>query len=328
MSSVLESLLDELPPFPATGLRMAQALAGDEDKIDIEEVVDLIRSDPALTADMLRRANSPLYGFKSRIDSVQQCLVLLGFQEVRQVALALSTRRFAGEALKRPELARCWASSLACAVLAERIAAAVGVSTDRAYTAGLMQDIGRLSLFTAWPEQYAALVRRVEAQPPADDTSGFLDVERDTFGCDHCEAGAWLAARWGLPEDLQAIAGRHHDRPEGRPIDLLEVVQFAVRGADAIGLGIAPVVPPDTLGQVFAGLPDDAVTELASSPARLAEEVRERAARLQYEPPAKDSVAAAEEEPEAPEPRSDYVFALAGAVGVVLAVAALFLWTQ
>ncbi len=240
VATPFEAVLADLPPFPSVAVRLSALLASEQPSID--EATELIESDPALSADLLRQANSAAYGFASEIRSLQHCLVVLGFAEVRRLALAMSARRFARKALRRPELERCWRNSLAVAILSERLAELTGVSADAAYTGGLMQDIGSLSLFTARPDEYAELLRQAAEAGPIDDTDYFLRRESEVFGFDHAAAGRWLAEQWGLPRDLIEVAGRHHDRPQPGQAGLLETVQVAVRAADTLGFGLAETV--------------------------------------------------------------------------------------
>lgn len=289
VAAPFEAVLADLPPFPSVAVQLSTLLSVENPPID--EAVELIESDPALSADLLRRANSPAYGFASEIRSLQHCLVVLGFAEVRQLALAVSARRFAQDALRRPELERCWRNSLAVAILAERLAGVSGVSPEAAYTAGLMQDIGALSLFTARPDEYAELLRQAEEDGPIDDTEYFLRREAEIFGFDHTAAGRWLAERWGLPTTILEVVGRHHDRLQAdraqtSEAGLLEVVQVAVRAADTLGFGLTASVQGDAWSVVIGSLRESACEAVTGwDRDELERELLERTGRLNSAPP-------------------------------------------
>ena len=68
---------------------------------------------------------------------------------------------------------------------------------DRAYTAGLLHDVGRLALLVKYPKEYANLLA-VVAENPFD----MLDTERQLFDIDHCEAGDYLSKTWTFPPDI------------------------------------------------------------------------------------------------------------------------------
>jgi|GEM_PF-718051 len=283
VAAPFEAVLADLPPFPSVAVRLGSLLAKENPSID--EAVGLIESDPALSTDLLRRANSAAYGFVSEITSLQHCLVVIGFAEVRRLALAMSARRFAKDALGRPELERCWRNSLAVAILAEKVAVEIGVSQEAAYAAGLMQDIGCLSLFTARPDEYAEILHQATADGPIDDTDYFLRREADVFGFDHAAAGRWLAEQWGLPTELVEAAGRHHDRTQPDEAGLLAAVQTAVRAADSLGFGLTESVQGPDWESVVAPLPSPAAEALRNwNQDGVIEEITRRTGRLNAEP--------------------------------------------
>ena len=273
-----EGLLSCLPPFPPVAMRLMREL-GVEDA-NIHEIVNLLRSDPALSAQLLRKANSPLYGFASRIDSLQQCLVLLGFTEARKVALTAATASYAGKAFRTPELRRCWRHAIACAEIAAEIAAAAGVNAEQAYTAGLMHDIRRLGLLVARPEEYANLIREAEVIGPVQDSAFFLDREKEQFGVDHCEAGRWLGEQWNTPVELQAAAGRHHGRPSEDEFGTVEVVHYACGLADALGFAVASNIAGRPFAQIVADLPEQVAERIGSDEGGLRERIETRVAAL------------------------------------------------
>jgi putative nucleotidyltransferase with HDIG domain len=219
-------------------------------------VVDLLRSDAVLSADLLRRATSAYYGLSAKVDGLQQCLVLLGLEEVRRVVLTLGTTRYAQQALKLPALRRCWRHSLATAIIADEAARVSGLNSDLGYTAGLLHDIGRIGLLAARPEPYAAMLARLETLDPTSDKKYLLSIERESFEVDHCAAGLWLTEQWNLPEELRAAAGRHHDTRDGDAFDLLALVHFSCAMADHVGFAILPNIVPHTYEELLARLPE------------------------------------------------------------------------
>jgi len=175
-------------------------LLADED-VAIKKVVDLIKADAALTSELLRIVNSPVYGFSSRISSLQNAITLLGFQTVRSFALTVSMKGFLHTALRIDLLRRIWRHSLASALLCDEISKVCSANIgrdDRAYTGGLLHNIGSLGLFVAHPRTYAELLESATGE-------NLLEKERAVLGIDHCEAGGWLARNWGFPDDLRSI---------------------------------------------------------------------------------------------------------------------------
>ncbi|HXG33032.1 MAG TPA: HDOD domain-containing protein [Bryobacteraceae bacterium] len=223
--------LSKIPAFPPIVLRVLDLASNEE--VDVRQLVELITADTALSAQLLRLANSPLFGMTARIDSVQHALVVLGLRRVHNLAMTAATSHYLRSALRIKELHRCWLHSLACALLNAELARLVSQPEDTAYTAGLLHDIGRLGLLVAHPEKYVELLQQLDGGGDA------LELERQAFGLDHCEAGEILAQRWGLPVEIQQAARRHHEAPnEGAGSDLLLWVSCQM--ADTLGFWAVP----------------------------------------------------------------------------------------
>ena len=243
-----KGLLARIPAFPPIVLRLLDLLARDD--VEIRELVALISSDPAFSAQILRVANSPLFGFRSRIDSLQSALVVLGLRRVRSLSMTVATANHMKAALRIEELSRCWRHMLACALLTDELARCCRAFEDRAYTAGLLHDVGRLGLLMAYPIEYAGLLRNAGRN-----VLELLDCEREALGMDHCEAGRLLAAQWNLPQDFQIIAARHHDPQNNSAIDLLTLVHLGCKLADSLGFWVVEPIRPCSPEEIQATLP-------------------------------------------------------------------------
>src|SRR5437867_8538874 len=98
--------LKALPPFPAVALQLLSLL--DNTDVPLKKIVDLLRMDPALSAELLRVANSALYGFVQRIDTVKHAVVVLGSENVKRLALTVALSKFAKGFLRHENLRSCW----------------------------------------------------------------------------------------------------------------------------------------------------------------------------------------------------------------------------
>jgi putative nucleotidyltransferase with HDIG domain len=243
-----KGLLARIPAFPPIVLRLLDLLARDD--VEIRELVALISSDPAFSAQILRVANSPLFGFRARIDSLQSALVVLGLRRVRSLSMTVATSNHMKAALRIEELSRCWRHMLACALLTEELARSCRAFEERAYTAGLLHDIGRLGLLLADPVEYAGLLRN-----GGRNVLELLDCEREAMGMDHCEAGRLLAQQWNLPEDFQIIAARHHDPQNNSTVDLLTLVHLGCKLADSLGFWVVEPIRQCSPEEIQASLP-------------------------------------------------------------------------
>jgi HD-like signal output (HDOD) protein len=243
-----KGLLARIPAFPPIVLRLLDLLARED--VEIRELVALISSDPAFSVQILQVANSPLFGFRSKIDSLQSALVVLGLRRIRSLCMTVATSNHMKGVLHIEELARCWRHMLACALLTEELARSCSAFEDRAYTAGLLHDVGRLGLLLAYPNEYAELLRHAERN-----ALELLDLEHQELGMNHCEAGRVLAEHWNLPPDFQIVAARHHDPQNNATVDLLTLVHLGCRLADSLGFWVVQPLQPCSPEEIQQSLP-------------------------------------------------------------------------
>lgn len=218
----------ELPTLPASIARLSQ-LVRDEGSsaADFEKV---IRPDPALTANLLRLANSAYFGLRSRVESARQAITYLGLKRVFDVAASAAfaptiPAELAGYGLPASAY---WHHCVAVAVLSERLAAELGGGApELLFTAGLLHDLGKLAAAAFVAEGRAQIVERVRAGRP------FADAEREVLGVGHDELGAAVAEDWNLPEPVRDAARWHH-RPAEAPPDVDATLVSLVHVADAL----------------------------------------------------------------------------------------------
>lgn len=241
--------IKNLPPFPAVALQLMGLLDSD---VPVKDVVKLLRMDPALSAEILRVSNSPLYGLSRHVDSVSHAVVVLGGDAVKRLALTVALGRFTQNFMKHKGLRRCWDHSVACALIAEDLAVFAGHAQDRAYTSGLLHDVGRLALLACYPNEYENLLA-VAAENDFD----FRATEKKLFETDHCSAGHWLCKSWNLPADMtEAIAGHHE--ADLAPGSLTSLIAVADGLAAALGYGTVELKEELDLADLIASLGADA----------------------------------------------------------------------
>ncbi len=239
--------LKSLPPFPAVALQLLSLL--DDDEAPMKKIVGLLRIDPALSAEILRVSNSALYGLSRRVDNISHAIAVLGTEVVKRLALTVALGRFSHSFLRNQELRICWDHSVACALIAEELAEALDVARDRAYTSGLLHDVGRLALLACYPNEYGNLLA-VARENDFDE----LECERQLFDIDHCAAGEWLGREWNLPQDFVDAIGQHHTA-EAADRSMLSIIAAASAVADTIGFNVLQMPPKLTVAEVIANLP-------------------------------------------------------------------------
>ncbi len=198
----LVASLDKLASLPSVYYRVRQAL--DDPDVSLNTLADLIGSDPALSAALLRLANSAFYGFPRRIETVSRAISLAGIEQVGDVILASSiAATFGGIRPQRMDMSRFWRSSVRCALLCRGIAQTQGNGdTERHFLLGLLADMGHLVMYHAIPDLSDLVMETAGLTLEA-----LASREREVIGCDFAEVGAALASSWRLPVSIGATIG-------------------------------------------------------------------------------------------------------------------------
>lgn len=206
-ASQLVENVTELMSFPDIAMKINQSL--DDENSTANSLGNLIEQDPALTANILKLANSPVYSGGAEIDSVAKAVTRVGSREIQQLTFGIcATRAFAGISNELISVEDFWRHSLCCAIAARMVGARLRIpNPGMLFTAGLLHDVGHLVMFSLKPElstQALALSR--------DEMDGeFLYLaERRVFGYDHTQVGRELGRQWHWPESLIECIERHH----------------------------------------------------------------------------------------------------------------------
>lgn len=198
--------VSRLRPLPTSASRILKALENPSTTAGI--VADLIALDQALTAFVLRVANSASMGYSATCGSVHDAVMRLGFRQVRSLTLStiasgpLSTR-LAGYRLGDKEL---WYHSVAVASAAHWLAGIFRYpEPEEAYVAGLLHDVGKLVLDQFVLADYQEMTEIMRSRQ-----MHLWQVEETLFGIDHAAVGGLMANRWQFPDSLAAAIRFHH----------------------------------------------------------------------------------------------------------------------
>lgn len=230
-SITIDSILgrvDDLPELPQVASKILQLI--NDPETSAQDLAQIISTDQALTARVLRLCNSAYYGFSRKVTTVSEGVTILGFSAIKSLVLIATaygtvSQSLIGYGLKPGEL---WSHSLATGEYARTIARQLDYeSPEVAFTAGLLHDIGKIVLNAhALPEIYRANNLCMGQQIPVH------EAEVQVLGFSHAEVGAKLAEKWNLPAILcEAIAG-HHDAPAESVPHLAVIVNLASHMAD------------------------------------------------------------------------------------------------
>jgi HD-like signal output (HDOD) protein len=204
-SGELVASLHPLPSPRGVALELIQ-LAQRED-VSIAEVARLARSDPALAGRLIRAANAPALGLRRPTASVQEAMLRLGLPVVRQLALAFSlASHYRRGHCARFDYGRFWTQSLLRALAAQALAAKLGLAApEEAFCCGLLGQVGRLGLATAYAARYAEVLDRCGA----DEEERLREAERASFALDHAGLSVALLDDWRFPGPLLRAVALH-----------------------------------------------------------------------------------------------------------------------
>ena len=212
----IDQLLKEserIEPVPQV-IHQLMDLADDPD-VPASEIAELILYEPVVTANLLKMANSAMFGFKVKIDSVHDAVVRMGLKRVVELALMSSVTKSLKSNQKGYGLedGQLWKQSVSCALMASAAADKVDSSIKHVvFTAALLKDIGVIVM-----DRH---IRAVAAEIQLAMQDGGLDLvaaERQVLGIDHADLGARIARTWNLSETLADAIHNHHlsdDLPE------------------------------------------------------------------------------------------------------------------
>lgn len=235
IDDILKTVRD-LPTLPSAVARLSSLVA--DPSANAEDFEAVIRPDPALTANLLRLANSAYFGLSREVGSVRQAVTLMGIKRVFELAASVSfTRvipaRIPGYGISAEDF---WQHCVAVAALSERLAADLRVRVpDMTFTAGLLHDVGKIAVGAYLEKRPSALGDEVGKEGVF-----LIDAERALMGVDHAEVGEAIGAHWALPRVIVHGARWHHapgDAPPEVNRTLVDLIHVSDGLAHALGLG-------------------------------------------------------------------------------------------
>ncbi len=234
----LEAIVEAVHDMPALPHVVVRVMELTEDpNSTAQDINNALSQDQALTAKVLKMANSAFYGFPRRIATVTDATVLLGFKTVRSIVMAASVSEMLSQEMEGYALApgELWKHSQSVAMAARHIAKKCKLGfVDVAYTAGLLHDIGKVILNSTLKDSYHEVVELV-----AEQNIPFMDAEIQVLGFNHAMVGSKIAEKWNLPPELVEAIADHHN-PEQAQINknLTAIVHVADAICVSMGIGI------------------------------------------------------------------------------------------
>ncbi len=260
---LLEKILacPRLPSAPAKALQILELVR--QPNVNLNQIAQCIKADPALAVKLLRTVNSSFYGAGVPVSRIDQAVVKLGIKTVTTLALSFTLVGAAqGTADCEMNLDDFWRRSLYGAVAARAIATKVSVgSPEEAFLGGLLQDLGVLAMAQCLRGEYASIIQQTGQ-------AALCRVEQEKLGLDHAQVGAALGRRWKLPLVLLNPI-RYHEEPDLAPEgirSLVQVVTLGMHAADALlSEGMASSLNYILRAELWFGLEQSVAAELLGS---------------------------------------------------------------
>ena len=172
------------------------------------DLTAIIETDPALTSRILSIANSSYYGFVKKISTISHAVVVLGFQEIQNIALSMSVvQLFDRRGSEFTE--KLWRHSFAVGVGTRMMASYFNLKLDGKYfVGGLLHDVGKIFLSQYLPEKYRDMLLAMEED---DNRITYHMLEEEYFGISHAEVGGKLLDSWMFPQEISGAVTYHHE---------------------------------------------------------------------------------------------------------------------
>lgn len=258
----LGSAVDRMPAFPRSVQRVLELTRDINCKP--KDLVGVIEKDPVMTMKILKVINSAFYALPQRVTSVNQSVVYLGINTIKNLSLSAAAAGMLPQVNNAAfDTQRYLVHSLATAAVARQLCMSWGIEeadSGDCYVAGLLHDFGKVVF-----AQFMAAEFRAALEESAVLKTPLYRCERRAIGVDHGYVGAMLAARWKFPEPLvECIRDHHAEKAQPSAMrDCLLVADQICRGIgqeqglhfDADQPTAAPARFGDSLGAVVAKLP-------------------------------------------------------------------------
>ncbi len=214
-----------------------------------KSMAEVIKKDQSLTSRVLRIVNSAYYGFHRKIGNTRDAVVLLGFEEIKNITLAACLMdTFPLEGVGRFQPKEFWLHSIASAYVARALASRVkSLTPENAFVMGLLHDIGKAVLFQHFPDTYSKVLEAADEKG-----TPLNEIEQQMMKIDHAEVGGIVAESWDLPTPLVRAIRLHHspdDAEVGYESYVANVANYFAHKQNVGSSGTPKFLPPSS----FAG---------------------------------------------------------------------------
>jgi len=268
--------LQDLPTLPEVMSKLLESVANEG--TSAQEIADLLASDHAISARVLRLANSAFYSLRPPVDSIKRAVVVTGFDAVKNLALATSVfDAFSQRRQSALDVRDFWLHSLGTAHAAKLISTRLRIvnSPEGCFTAGLLHDIGKYVLAMVMKTEYVDIVTKAQGTEKP-----LREVEQNQLNTTHTDVGNWLAEKWRFPEMISDVITHLYNLSEydGQYPSEVAIVSLADQMSRMAGFGNAgdmdnPNFSQEALDSI--GIEEDSLSDLCKELEEMLEETQE-----------------------------------------------------
>lgn len=230
---VVAEKIQNLPTLGSTIAQLTSLLKDENAGADAFEQV--IKPDPAMTANLLKFANSGYFANRGEVKTVKQAIVALGTKRIFEIVASEAFSKVIPDNLEGYDLNAMgfWRHSVATAIIGEQLSKSFSEVTELAFTAGLLHDVGKLVMSQFLEDQKSDLLESIQAG------TTFISFETDFLGVSHTVIGRELALKWNLPEAICDTCEWHHypSKYVGPHQKLVDIIHVSDIIAHQFGLG-------------------------------------------------------------------------------------------
>ena len=258
---------NHLPQLPQVMLKLIKACGSENANID--DLTDIISTDPSLTSKLLQIIGSPYVNLPKEVKSIKSAVVYLGLETIKNIAISSSAMHFFSLPKDLPEfdISGFWYHSYKCGLISRKIARQNDLpNPDEFFLGGLLHDIGRLVLIQTFPEEYRTLLETAVTEEE------MINAEMELFGVDTPQVSAWIFSHWNLDpmiSDAMLFINESVDKIEAEPFHV-KIIYMAnvLSGSDPLDKisMLSPLTPiPETRMEIIAAEAEDEAVQMAKN---------------------------------------------------------------
>lgn len=226
--------IDNFPTLPTIYYKLTEIM--EKPNSTANDVAEIITKDPSATAKILMTANSSIYGFYGKVDSISKAIFYLGFEEVRNIIILLSLMELLPNNKTNYFInpVEFWKHSIGVGIITRNLGTILGINKlENFFISGVIHDLGKILFFNYVNEEYLKVIRYIKEK-----NVNLMEAETNVLGINHSVVGEMVAEKWKLPTSLKNSIRYHNSGMIGGDVDVLTgCVHIANISAQMFGFG-------------------------------------------------------------------------------------------